>query len=1263
MKKNLTTVSAPSKTEMITLRLMIGIGMCSMFYLLYCLFDRAQIGYAPFYWILMLAISVNCLRILHEWYHYFAISIPAEPAAGHVFSVDIFTTFCAGEPPAMVVATLEAIQQIQYPHTTYLCDEADDPYLKEVCRRLNVRHITRTFHTDAKAGNINHALQFASGELCVILDPDHVPQPDFLEPILAHFNDPRIGFVQIVQAYYNLGENFIAKGAAQQTFQFYGPIMMSMNSYGTVQAIGANCTFRRAALDSIGGHAAGLAEDMHTALQLHAKGWTSVYVPAVLARGLVPASLSAYYAQQLKWSRGTFEIFFTSFIRRFTRLTWRQRIHYATVPLYYLSGFVVLINFLIPVLSLSTGLIPLRVDIMDFLLLGMPMIVSTILIRHYVQRWVMEEKERGFHLIGGLLQIGTWWIYIIGFVYTVIRRKVPYIPTPKDSNSPNPWSLNLPNLAVILVSVLAIFFGLRYDWNPYSLIMAGIAGVNCAILTTVIVMSRADDEIKLRDRYAWIKKLLVIPLLLKRKFWLLRHTFIYSSLRKLGLLLLTLSVLSAWYLLKVDARLPSGKASPPPPPAAFYTGVFQPGNTPGLVSMDEVSRYQAATGSRFNIVSLYIPWGDAPQCFLPDSLLRRIHANHSLPMITWEPWGSLFAQTTTSGTAPEKNIFRRLVTGAFDHYLERIASQISQLHQPVFIRFAHEPDNPAYPWSPTGSNTPEEYKAGWRYVYEYFLRKGLNQVIWVWNPWKASNVAAYFPGKQYVDWLGVTVLDYGALRKATDSFEDLYRPFHQQDLFRSGIPVMVGEMGSLAPPEGQADWFTAAFRAIGQQFPEIRATVFFNSGHDKNVPENSAAAFLDWQWKSPDRILRLLQENPQLDSSGRVPGWTDLPQPELTAPSAVRPLPAGIHGMNYHTGKNWYRNYHDLTRRRVVADLEEMRSIGITAIRRYGPGIYDRNVLKVAKQTGMQVMYAFWIPALTGTEGDEENLSAARRSILSTVRSMKDEQSIMAWSIGNTAPFAPAGHQKPAAIYEQAHLLQWLNELVSDIKSIDHRRPVTIDIDLTAHLQASVAMLRTSVPSVDAFGVVIGQDTTGMAQLNHMDQVPIFISGIFPQHLSLLRQLPLMPVFIKEFQDQQTRDFITFDGVTDHWGRRKPGYYLVGSQWATAAPSAQLPSVKILRPAKTVFSHRELIYCALVNTGNGWRFPGPGEQHLRFEWHLVKTGENGEGIYLKNLGRGASIAVNIPDQPERFRIYLQVVDGKNVDGAQSTLNLPLIRQE
>ena len=76
----------------------------------------------------------------------------------------------------------------------------------DFCLENDIRHITRDSLQDAKAGNINNALKFATGEFCFILDPDHVPHPDLLDKIIPQFNDPEIGFIQIVQGYYLLFE-------------------------------------------------------------------------------------------------------------------------------------------------------------------------------------------------------------------------------------------------------------------------------------------------------------------------------------------------------------------------------------------------------------------------------------------------------------------------------------------------------------------------------------------------------------------------------------------------------------------------------------------------------------------------------------------------------------------------------------------------------------------------------------------------------------------------------------------------------------------------------------------------------------------------------------------------------------------------------------------------------------------------------------------------------------------------------------------------
>jgi cellulose synthase/poly-beta-1,6-N-acetylglucosamine synthase-like glycosyltransferase len=306
---------------------MIILGTVSFVNFLYWFFGAGLIDNQFLFWVLFVSLLYDILKILYIWYHYWDISIPKKPVTTPKLTVDILTTYFPGEPYEMVKETLLAIQSIRYPHTTYLCDEADDKYLKSFCEENNIIHVTRNNRIDAKAGNINNALKQAKGDICLILDPDHVPRENFLEEITPYFSDEEIGFVQTVQAYYNIDESAVAKGAAEQTFHFYGPVMMSMNSYGTVNAIGANCVFRRKALDSIGGHAPGLSEDMHTAMQLHAKGWKSVYVPEIYTQGLSPASLTAYYKQQLKWSRGTLELLVAVYPKLFNKFSWRQKIH------------------------------------------------------------------------------------------------------------------------------------------------------------------------------------------------------------------------------------------------------------------------------------------------------------------------------------------------------------------------------------------------------------------------------------------------------------------------------------------------------------------------------------------------------------------------------------------------------------------------------------------------------------------------------------------------------------------------------------------------------------------------------------------------------------------------------------------------------------------------------------------------------------------------------------------------------------------------
>lgn len=499
--------SRPHDTGLV--RLLIIIGGLFMTGFVWMYFQPVNRGYPLLFGLLTVSVLLKLFRLLHEWYHYWQVVPPVRPPVTRRWTVDVMTTFCPGEPYDMVVNTLRSIQAMPYPHTTYLCDEAGDAYLRQICEQMGIRHVTRTHKTDAKAGNVNNALRQATGEICLILDPDHVPVPDFLDQVLPYFENPAIGFVQCVQGYYNRKESLVAYGAAEQTYSFYGPMMTCMSNYGTAQAIGATCTFRRAALDSTGGHAAGLSEDMHTALLLHAGGWQSVYVPLPLSYGLVPATLSAYYKQQLKWARGTLELLVTTYPKVFGRLTGRQRFHYGTLPLYYVLGLVRLIDLLIPILALVTMRLPLRLDLLVFATAYLPLLMTAFLIRQYTQRWLIEKQEAGFHLLGGVLSSGTWWVYVLGLIYTVFRVEVPYLPTPQADVPRNNVLLCLPNALMALLTLGAVGYGV-YHYGRFAMgnvffqLMIGFGLLNVFILSLNVLIGQ---ERVLGAVYGWIRQL------------------------------------------------------------------------------------------------------------------------------------------------------------------------------------------------------------------------------------------------------------------------------------------------------------------------------------------------------------------------------------------------------------------------------------------------------------------------------------------------------------------------------------------------------------------------------------------------------------------------------------------------------------------------------------------------------------------------------------------------------------------------------------
>jgi cellulose synthase (UDP-forming) len=1268
-------VAPPKKGDIITIRALICLAFVSMVIFICWFCNPEHVGFTPIFVLLTFALLFKLVKMLHEWYHYWSVSVPKIPENTRTWTVDMLTTACPGEPREMIMRTLKAMKAVRYPHTNYLCDEGNDPVLKQFCDEHGIVHVTRAIKVDAKAGNINNALKQATGEICVVLDPDHEPVPEFLDRVLPYFEDDGIGFVQCVQGYHNQGESLIARGAAEQTYHFYGPMMMCMNTYGTVQAIGANCTFRRKALDSIGGHAAGLSEDMHTAMQIHAKGWRSVYVPEMLTRGLVPATLSAYYKQQLKWSRGTFELLFRTFPKLCKNFTWRQKIHYFTIPLYFLFGLINLIDIVIPLAALALAEVPWEVNLGLFAVYFLPVCALSLVIRLFAQRWLLEKHERGFHFAGGVLRLATWWIFLVGFVYTIFRIKVPYIPTPKEDVHQNYWRLSLPNLLVALLTVTGVLYGLSIDWTPYSLAMAFYGLMNAAMLFVVIALSQQKLVLQItgalqRSTTANFVYQYSGRVLSKGQGW------VYGLVRNGPVAILVAVSLVFLSYSNMEEESERSATYKPKEFGGFYTGIYT-GEDPG-VSAAKIGQLQVNLGNRFETVAFDRTWSDNN-----DLIPSYFFDSPATPFVHWQPAYGMDTAAT----------LQDIVAGAYDDYLTKCGAALRKFGRPVFISFS-----PTFNASENSQKYAQQFIRAWQYAYTFFNNLGISNLTWVFNP-APHNASAFYPGPKFTDWVGASCINYGTDQNDNDwySFSELYEPY-RQELGQFGKPVFVTSLASING-NYQGTWQKEALADISSKFHEIKGVILHSSEmrfYDQNRSD-SLVYTADFTLEGR-RSVEILKEALTAEPFNNEPFTSGRLMLSATSASHSRRIegvpgkfsmivdgkPYYIRGVAYNTAHDWRDGNMPLTRRQVERDFAQLKAMGANTLRRYDHGIYDKNVLNIAEEYDLKVLYGFWFDPKVDYYRDTNRVKEYMEQVEAKVLEFKDHRSVLAWSLGNeTWGLLKHRYAKPYLTEVRRSYVQMIEKLAQRIHELDPTRAVFSCMEHEEYqLPGEIVAFRDGAPSVD----VIGINSYYKEQISHLNHVtwqfdslrPYLVSefgprGYWDPSYNRTKNGKLIEDAEKEkaewYKDQWTNyvsafrgyniggfaycwhdrmeGSYTWFGLTDYKSRLKPGYYALKELWASERTAVTLPSYSITMPTGIV-AGKEYVCTATCEEQVNNKF--------NYEWYLLKDEYLDRVDAIEPMRDGQAIQLTVPEEPSNYRLYLYVSDDQ---GNVTTASAPL----
>jgi hypothetical protein len=187
--------------------------------------------------------------------------------------------------------------------------------------------------------------------------------------------------------------------------------------------------------------------------------------------------------------------------------------------------------------------------------------------------------------------------------------------------------------------------------------------------------------------------------------------------------------------------------------------------------------------------------------------------------------------------------YASILSGRYDSRFALNAKRLASYGHPMFMRFAWEMNGNwyAHGGARNGKN-PANFVKVWRHIYEIFQNNGADNVGWMWSPYFKSapsdpwnDISNYYPGDEYVDWVGVSAY----FRRSQDTPEELFDGIYRTYAARK--PIIIAETGIAAMDPAVMVGRLQTFSDYIQQRPGIASILWFDS--DRHI--DSAGAQVD----------------------------------------------------------------------------------------------------------------------------------------------------------------------------------------------------------------------------------------------------------------------------------------------------------------------------------------------------------------------------------------------------------------------------------
>ena len=172
-----------------------------------------------------------------------------------------------------------------------------------------------------------------------------------------------------------------------------------------------------------------------------------------------------------------------------------------------------------------------------------------------------------------------------------------------------------------------------------------------------------------------------------------------------------------------------------------------------------------------------------------------------------------------------------IADGTYDQYLRSYADSVRDFGHAVVIGFGHEMNATWYSWGYRHVPAATFVRA-WRHLVTIFREQGADNVIWLWTVQAdipgTGPVRDWWPGKQYVNWVGID----GYYYRPSDTFAAVFGSTIAQVRDFTRRPVLLSET-AVGPQAGQAAKIADLFRGMAAE--RTLGLVWFDIAQDRGI--------------------------------------------------------------------------------------------------------------------------------------------------------------------------------------------------------------------------------------------------------------------------------------------------------------------------------------------------------------------------------------------------------------------------------------------